>query len=184
MPQFFLLALFALAKPANEPLPAGAVARIGTSAFRTDASWRASFALSPDGKFLAEGEADSVTVRDLTTGFVAYRLKDPKKLKPIKQRHGQSPSLSITFPPDGRFLITADRTAEVQGWEAKSGKWLKALTPPAHDRHGQRLKHEVAQLTPCPEAKRVFALSAGKHFRHSPGENRTGVAVRRIETTN
>jgi WD40 repeat protein len=83
--RFVALCLVALADPAGaqppaaddlvgDPLPAGAVARIGTTRYRVR-SWHKHAFLSPDGKVLAIGGADGLVILwDPGTGKELARL--------------------------------------------------------------------------------------------------------------
>src|SRR3954470_10252698 len=78
----------------GDPLPPGAVARLGTVRFRTG-SELAAIAASPDGKLLATGSWHDKTVRlwDAATGRELRRCGEA--------RHSV---YSVAFSPDGKLL--------------------------------------------------------------------------------
>src|SRR3954471_16962200 len=93
-----LCALFApLALAAEPPLPAGAVARLGTTKYRTPA-W--GLCVSPDGKRAALRVGDGIDVMNLDTGEVVARLRDDKLARePIGR---EAPKLSYAFATGGK----------------------------------------------------------------------------------
>src|SRR5438045_853356 len=70
---------------AEPPLPEGAVARLGTTTFRTSAR---ALCLSPDGRRAALQVRDGIDVMDLDTGAVVARLRDEKQLRHPKESRG------------------------------------------------------------------------------------------------
>jgi WD40 repeat protein len=97
----------------GNPLPRGALARMGTLAGRPP-GWIASFALSPDGKTLAVCNNDKkseVYLVSLTTGKV------------LRVFSGHSHSLtSVGFSADGKSVVSADTDGLVRFWAVETGK--------------------------------------------------------------
>src|SRR5688572_8397808 len=86
------------------PLPEGAVARLGTTQFRTDAS---AIRLSPDGKRAALRVGDGIDVMDLDSGEVIARLRDDKAAKhpPLVRGRHDSVSFFFAFAPGGKEIV-------------------------------------------------------------------------------
>ncbi len=90
----------------GDPLPPGALARLGTLRLRPGDNTGA-FAVSPDGKTLATGEAFRVRFWELATG---------KEIRSVELERGYR-VFSLEFTPDGkRFVAVADR----QGWISRA----------------------------------------------------------------
>jgi WD40 repeat protein len=160
------------ADPDGAPLPPGAVARLGTTLYRTDLGWRSSYSLSPDGTRLAGATAAGVTVWDLTTGRVAYRLAD--KFKPVPQVHGEARLLRAVFTPDGKHLVVADTTHVMQVFDAATGTWVRAVSGPekvAAIPKGFTFSLAVADVLPCPAAGRLLVrVGSGYLFLVNPAD--------------
>src|SRR5947209_1534865 len=85
----------------GDPLPAPAIARLGTGRLRhADRVW--SFAFAPDGKTLASGGDDGVRLWEIPTG---------KELR----RFGRWAAV-VAFSPDGRLLATGGHDSQVHLW--------------------------------------------------------------------
>jgi WD40 repeat protein len=113
----------------GDPLPSGAVARLGTTRFRPGGErWYAennSFALarSPDGKILATGEGGNVCFWEAATG---------KALRSVSL--GRS-VVAVVFSPDGKLFAGLTDDTDISGppWkehsiqvgEVASGKVLR-----------------------------------------------------------
>jgi WD40 repeat protein len=108
---------------AGDPLPSGALARLGTTRFRLPGFFNQSGALSPDGKTFALPRANnSLSLLDTTTG---------KEVRQLRINAGGATSMS--FAPDGKSLAVAN----VQGltlYDARSGDQLAAF--PVRSRGG------------------------------------------------
>jgi WD40 repeat protein len=95
----------------DDPLPAGAIARLGTARFRLPgSSW--SSALSPDGQTLASGGGGQITLLDVRSGR-RLRTWEVQKVR------------LLTFLDD-KTLVSVDRR-NVRYWSTESGK--EAGTP-------------------------------------------------------
>src|SRR5687768_5920819 len=99
------------------PLPEGAVARLGTTQFRTEAS---AMRLSPDGTRVALRVGDGIDVMDLDTGEVVARLRDDKVAKHPSLVRGRHDSVSFwfCFAPGGKEIVVATGQPEVWVWNA------------------------------------------------------------------
>jgi RNA polymerase sigma factor (sigma-70 family) len=101
----------------GDPLPAGAVARLGTARFRNGLqSWSVVF--SPDGKTVATASHD-MTIRlwDVASG---------KELRQFRGHHGAV--LTVAFSPDGKLLASGSQgDPMVRLWQVNSGKDFRQL---------------------------------------------------------
>jgi WD40 repeat protein len=111
----------------GDPLPYGAVARLGTRRLRHGAMIQV-LAYSPDGKLLASGGRDWVA-----------RLWEPDSGKQLHAfeavTHLSMPVthlgwvLSVAFSPDGKVLATAGdyRDQMIRLWDVRTGKHLRTI---------------------------------------------------------
>ena len=97
----------------GDPLPPGAVARLGTVRFRLHA-FPGRFALAPDGKTIAMGSDAGVLLADVATGRVVRRLDGSKE------------TYAVAFAPDCRTLASAERNL-VRAWDLPAGRELRQL---------------------------------------------------------
>src|SRR5262245_19887396 len=94
----------------GDPLPKGAVIRLGTVRFCQP--FPGSIAFSPDGKFLASGGYDN-----------RIRFWDPDTGKEIRTLEGHKSYVNcIAFSADGKWLASGSQDHDVRLWEVSTGK--------------------------------------------------------------
>jgi RNA polymerase sigma factor (sigma-70 family) len=95
----------------GDPLPSGALARLGTVRFRPGEPI-ATVAISPDGKLLAAGDyRRTLALLDRATGKVVRRFQGERAF-----------DCQLAFSPDGSLLASAGLTGQVSLWNVPTGK--------------------------------------------------------------
>jgi WD40 repeat protein len=114
----------------GDALPAGALARLGTTRFR-DGNLIGAVAVSPDGKTIAAAINQGVRLFDLATGKPTGALKAGPTVGGI---------YAVAFAPDGKTLVTADAGQHLRFWDAATGAPLgqAQLSPQTRFLSGRR----------------------------------------------
>jgi WD40 repeat protein len=110
----------------GDPLPPGAVARLGTVRLRQSGGVR-SLSFSPDGKMLATAGGDeSVFLWDPLTG---------KELRALRPPTPEARYSLVAFSPDGKYLVAADRGRQsgpaIDLWDVATWKRVRTFDPPS-----------------------------------------------------
>jgi WD40 repeat protein len=126
----------------GDPLPPGAIARLGTE--RLTLSWMAHLlTFSPDGRYLAaadRGHPPGLRVWEVSSGREALRLKLPDV-------QGLT-VISLAFSPDGKALAAACPDEAVRVWEVATGKELNHFGSPPY----------AAGLAFAPDGRLLFGV--------------------------
>lgn len=94
----------------GDPLPPGAIARLGTVRLRSGADC---IAFSPDGKVLVSGDNAGLLAWDAATGAPLGGFTD------------KGPAMAARYAADGKTLLTADRSGVIRHWDAATGVLLR-----------------------------------------------------------
>ena len=105
----------------GDPLPEGAVARLGTVRWRRNGGY-ACLAFSPDGKTVVTG-GSSLQVWDLATGKELRHFAAPNR-EDVDQ---------LIFADEGKALVGTGTGGNVYVWDAATGRELRHISgPPVH----------------------------------------------------
>src|SRR5205823_5716675 len=100
---------------AEDPIPAGALARFGTSHFR-HAHIVSGVTMAPDGKTVASGSHQgTIMVWEAATG------------KLLRQFKAQTGVTCLTYNPDGKMLASSGWYGPIILWDPETGKQIRTL---------------------------------------------------------
>jgi WD40 repeat protein len=104
----------------GDPLPDGALVRIGTTRFR-DGNPIGAVTLAPDGKAVAVAAYDGVRILELPGG---------KELRTLKAA-GFANFASVAYSPDGKLVGAADHAGRIKFWDPATGTEAGQIGDPA-----------------------------------------------------
>jgi WD40 repeat protein len=159
----------------GDPLPDGALARIGTLRFRHGVAI-ASVAYALDGKSVAIRESDgSVCIWDAATGRQILRIPQDGVLPAQEEKSRDRLPLPMAYSADGKHLATTGRNNAViiHDTEGRAVQSLRGLEKP------------VAVLAFAPDGKSVYAMDQSQAVRgwDGNGKERLKIAGRQTRGT-
>jgi len=151
----------------GDPLPPGAVARMGTLRFRQPGCCL-HVAYSPDGKLLASGWDEGIAVWDVATGKRVAFFQARDYMPPPTEQTPFPSVASLAFSLDGRYLAAGFRHGRgARVWEVVTGKlsfrlseWYESLDFVAFTTDGRGVftgdSHEIrlSEVTTAKELRR------------------------------
>ncbi len=155
----------------GDPLPPGAVARLGTVRFRHE-GWISQFALAPDGRSVAAVAGQGLVLWDAAAGRPLRRFEDERgdELR------------TLAFAPDGKAVAVGGQDCELRLLDTASGREIRRFVghrqEPNHyecgvwgvafTRDGQTLVNWGSDRT-----VRLWDVRSGKERRRLAGKDRT-----------
>jgi RNA polymerase sigma factor (sigma-70 family) len=148
----------------GDPLPPGAIARLGTLRFR-HGSMVTGLAFAPDGKTIVSGSYDqTIRVWDAATGRERLRLSEP----------GMGPLTAISVSKDGRTLAATGYGPTILA-DLEAGKVTRPVFQPVEVHTCVALSPDGKTLAAgCQDAAgsfsvRLWDIATGKHLRQLQG---------------
>jgi WD40 repeat protein len=160
----------------GDPLPDGALVRVGTVRFR-HAATIITVAYAPDSKRIATGGRDgTVRIWDAATGRQLLRIPKDGALFPLDEESEDPHALPIAYSPDGKRLATPGRDNTAVIHDAATGREVQTL---------RGLEKPVAGLAFAPDGKTVFAMDKSQAVRgwDQDGKERLSIPGRKARGT-
>ncbi len=133
------------AEKTSEPLPRGAVRRLGSLRFLHGGPVR-SLAISPDGKTIASGGYGSVS-----KGIIRlWNAETGMQIRALKG-HGYG-TYALAFSPNGNWLISGGTDRHLTVWEANTGKKVRDI----------KTASNVVDVAVSPDGRLVAACSGNR----------------------
>jgi RNA polymerase sigma factor (sigma-70 family) len=151
------------ARPADtdqqgDPLPPGALLRLGTLRFRHD-NWVMSAAVSPDGKVIAASGGSHVQLWAASDGKEIRRFDLP-------QVGWNTP---VAFSPDSKILAIGSDDCLIRLWDIGSGRLLRQCAghekPKRDPRKAIEIPSGIYRITFSPEGKTLASYAGDKTVR-------------------
>jgi RNA polymerase sigma factor (sigma-70 family) len=139
----------------GDPLPPGALLRLGTVRFRHGET-AGLLAFAPDGRTVASVGLNMETNENLNE-VCLWDVATGRCLRRFAGRRAQF--LGAAFAPDGKVLVTQDQTGPVRVWDVTTGREVRLLTPGGLEFRGAGLHAQLAGagFVFSPDGKRLAA---------------------------
>ncbi len=152
----------------GDPLPPGAVGRLGTVRFRHGAEVDA-FALSRDGRILATAAGPVAVLWDAATGKELRRLKHDRAVT------------ALAFTPDGKRIASGASDNRIRLWDAADGKEVRCLEGHGRPQGGEKAewRNGIYALVFTPDGRTLISRGVDETVR--VWDVATGAERRRVD---